>query len=269
MAGALMFGVTLFIYFIQPFSYSFDEHRYSFWIISLLNGALVGLIFLFYIAFIRAFTPRQVEEESWTLGKELAFWLLFLFLVGVGNFFLCELIYDNPNNFSYYYFRTEVIHSLIVGSFFLLFIVTGKYLHIVSKTTGKASTWDKVVRDFREGQKENSMIFIQADSPQDSIRFRVRDFLYAKVDGNYIEFYLVNSIGEVNRQIKRNTLLNVEKQLKDVLNIIRVHRSYLVSIYKVESVNGNAQGYRLGIKNCNEIIPVSRSYISSFDSVMS
>ncbi|GEM_PF-350566 len=268
MAGALMVGVSLFLYFIQPFSYDFDEHRFSFWIISLLNGLLVGSLFLVYTGMIRGFAPRLIDEEYWTLGRELSFWLLFLLLTGVGNFFLRELIYDNPNNLSFHYFRTEVIHALIVGSFFLLFIVSGKYLHIVSVTTGKAASWNKVIRDYRKGQMDDSMVTITSDSPSDNIRFRIQDFLYAKVDGNYIEYYLMDNNEMVKSQIKRNTMLNVEKQLKDFPNIIRVHRSYMVNIYKVESVSGNAQGYRLGIKNCNSIVPVSRSYISIFDAMM-
>ena len=268
-AGAFVLGVSHFLYLIQPFSYNFDEHRYPFWIISLLNGTLVGSIFLFYIALIKGFAPRLIDEEFWTLGRELGFWLLFLLLVGVGNFFLRELIYDNPNNFSFYYFRTEVIHSLIVGSFFLLFIVTGKYLHIVSSTIDKASTWNSVVRDYRNKQQGETEITVHAESAQDTIRFRVSEFLYAKVDGNYIEFYLMDDKNEeIQRHIKRNTLINVEEQLKDVPNIIRVHRSYLVNIYKIECVSGNAQGYRLGIKNSKDIVPVSRNYISAFDAVM-
>lgn len=269
MSAALGAGVSLFLYFIQPFSYNFDEHRFPFGIISLLNGTLVGTLFFLYTGMLRGFAPRVVDEDFWTLGRELGFWLLFLLLTGIGNFFLRELIYDNPNNMSLYYFRTEVTHALIVGSFFLLFIVTGKYLHIVSSTVDKASTWDILVRDFREEKQEDSVVTIPAESPQDRIRFRVPEFLYAKVDGNYIEFYLLGDNGEIKRQIKRNTLHNVEKRLEDVPNIIRVHRSYLVNLYKVESVSGNAQGYRLGIKNCNEVVPVSRSYITAFDAMMS
>ena len=269
MAGAFIVGVSLFLYFIQPFSYDFDEHRYPFWIISLINGTLIGALFIVYMGIIKGFASRLIDEEFWTLGRELGFWMVFLLLAGVGNFFLRELIYDNPNNFSFYYFRTEVIHALIVGSFFLLFIVTGKYLHIVSSTTGKATTWDRVVRDFREGQQQNAEVSIQSDSPQDGIRFRIPEFLYARVDGNYIEFYLRESDGEIKRHIKRNTLLNVERQLDEIPNIIRVHRSYLVNLYKVESVQGNAQGYKLSIKDSNAEVPVSRSYIPDFDAAMS
>jgi hypothetical protein len=268
MAAVFVAGVSLFLFLIQPFTYNFDEHRFSFWIISLLNGLLVGVLFIIYTGMIRGFAPRLIDEEFWTLGRELGFWLLFILLTGVGNFFLRELIYDNPNNMSLFYFKTEVVHSLIVGTFFLLFIVTGKYLHIVSSITNKATTWDRIVRDYRDGQYQDAVVTIQSESPQDSVKFRLINFLYVKVDGNYIEFYLLDDNGEVKRLIKRNTMHNVEKQLKDYPNIIRVHRSYLVNISKVESVSGNAQGYRLGIKNCDDVVPVSRSYISAFDEEM-
>jgi len=268
MAGILTAAVSLFIYFIQPFSYNFAEHKYTFSVISFLNGFLVGLLFLLYTGLIRGFSPHFFRERYWTLGKEVAFWIFFILITGVGNFFLRELIYDNPENFSLNFLKLEVVHSLTVGMLFLIAILTGKYIHILTTTRDKAVSWNKRVKNFREKEFENPTVTVTAESPMDHITFRLSEFLYAMVDGNYVEFHLRKKDGSSRRHITRNTLANVEKQLWHYPNILRVHRSYIVNIGKVNSVSGNAQGYKLQIEGTDDTIPVSRSYISSFDEVM-
>jgi DNA-binding LytR/AlgR family response regulator len=41
-------------------------------------------------------------------------------------------------------------------------------------------------------------------------------------------------------------------------NIYRCHKSYLVNLAKVNHVSGNAQGYKLHLKDVEDQIPVSR-----------
>ncbi|MFL3662109.1 MAG: LytTR family transcriptional regulator DNA-binding domain-containing protein [Polaribacter sp.] len=50
--------------------------------------------------------------------------------------------------------------------------------------------------------------------------------------------------------------------------ILKSHRSYLVTINYVDTVSGNAQGYKLPLKNYSEKIPVSRNMISTFNTKM-
>lgn len=268
MAGILTVTVALFIYLIRPFTYDYAEHRFPFWVISAFNGLLVGILFLFYTGMIRGFTPQLFLERHWTLGKELGFWFLFIFITGIGNFFLRELIYTSPENLSFYFLRLEIMHSMIVGTFFLLLIIMGKYIHIVTTTQDKANTWSKHVRDFRQKQFHNPSVTVISESPQEQISFHLAELLYIIVDGNYVELHLLNKDGTTRRHILRNTLGNVEKQLKTHSHILRVHRSYMVNITKITSVAGNAQGYKLQIENCESPVPVSRTYLPSFDDAM-
>jgi DNA-binding LytR/AlgR family response regulator len=111
-------------------------------------------------------------------------------------------------------------------------------------------------------------VTITAASEQDKIDFDLADFIYAHVDGNYVEFFLLNEDGNVECHIKRNTLKNVEEQLEKFGRVLRVHRSYLVNCNYIAKVEGNAQGYRLTFPGVEEKVAVSRRYISRFDNVM-
>lgn len=264
----LVVVVTLFQYVFQPFSYDFEEHRFSFFTISLLNGLLVSFVFLIFITTLKILTPNFFRGQQWTVGKEMGLWAGLLLAIGIGMFFRRELIYNNPHNLSFRYLITEVVNTYLFGSLIITVSVMINYIQLLKSTTEKAKTWNKLVQDFRKGQYEDPEITIAAKSPKESISFRLSEFVYAMSDGNYVEFYLQNQKGKISRYIKRNTLSGTEEQLSNYPTILRIHRSYIVNIYKIDSVSGNAQGYKLTLTDIETQIPVSRNHISSFEAAM-
>jgi hypothetical protein len=264
----LVVVVTLFQYVFQPFSYDFEEHRFSFFTISLLNGFLVSFVFLIFITILKTLTPNFFRRQQWTVGKEIGFWAVLLLAIGIGMFFRRELIYNNPNNLSFRYLITEVVNTFLVGSLIAIVSVMINYIQLLKSTTKKAKTWDKLVQNFRKDQYEDPSITITAKSPKDNINFRLSEIVYATSDGNYVEFYLQDQKGKISRYIKRNTLSGTEEQLSNHPSILRTHRSYLVNIHKIDSVRGNAQGYKLTLTGIETQIPVSRNHIPSFEAAM-
>lgn len=59
---------------------------------------------------------------------------------------------------------------------------------------------------------------------------------------------------------------SVEEQISSK-KILRCHRSYIVNLEKIESLKGNAQGYKLKIFDSNYIVPVSRKYLNLINEV--
>jgi len=80
---------------------------------------------------------------------------------------------------------------------------------------------------------------------------------------NYV---VINDI-TLSKQTFRSTLSKLADELL-VYNIVRCHRSYLVNINAIKSVSGNAQGLKLQLKNTEQIIPVSRKYISKIKTIL-
>lgn len=267
-AAILTIAVFLFNYVIEPFSYNFEEHRFSFLIISLFNGLLVGVVLMAFLLLLKITIPNSFREEAWTVGKEISLWVTILLLIGIANFFLRELIYDNPNNFSFRYLVTEVVNTFIIGSFFAVIAVMANYIYLLRSNVKNSLKWDELIETPSHANKSKSRITITAQNEKDKLVFRNADFLFAKSDGNYVEFFIKKENGGISREITRNTLTNVEEQFLNYKYILKVHRSYIVNLQHVQSVSGNAQGYKLTLSNTNIPVPVSRTYIPVLDAAL-
>ena len=95
--------------------------------------------------------------------------------------------------------------------------------------------------------------------------FDSNSFIYAKAEGNYADIYL-KSEDKISKLTKRIALKKLETQLADFPFIIKTHRSVLLNLNYIDSVSGNAQGYKVTLKDCPEAVAVSRNYIQSFES---
>ena len=267
-AVILTVAVFLFNYIIEPFSYNFDEHRFSFFVISLLNGLLVGIVITAFLFLSRITVSTYFREEGWTIRKEITLWATLLLLIGIANFFLRELIYDNPNNSSLRYLVTEIVNTFIIGSFFALIAVMANYIYLLRTSAQNSLKWNELIKTPSQAKRGKSQITIKAPSEQDTLVFRSSDFFFAKSDGNYVEFMIVNENGDISRKIIRNTLSNVEEQFLNYKHILKVHRSFIVNLQHVKSVKGNAQGYKLTLDSTDFRVPVSRTYVPVLDKAM-
>lgn len=266
----LVVVISLLILLFQPFNINYAEHKFSFPVIALFFGIADSAAFLITILVIRSLFPAYASENSWTILRELSLWAVILLVVGFVNFLLRNLVYANPNNLSVGYLLEEIAHSYLLGLLVATLLTLVNFALLIVSTSNKASGWDELVHRLNESKTEpqSHSVTIRAESEQDEVTFDLADLLYVQVDGNYVEFYLRNDQDQIVRHIKRNTLKEVARQLQPFPNTIRVHRSYLVNLDHVTSVQGNAQGYRLTLTGTTSAIPVSRSYIPAFEAVM-
>jgi hypothetical protein len=256
----IFLSAFFFLYFFQPFQVNFDEHKFPFFVIALLQSLLPSLLFAAYFAALFRWLVKG-NENSWTVGKELLHLSIVLFLMGSGNFLLRELLYDNPDNWSAGYFFEEIGHTYLVGFLLLMLLVPANYARLKTKNEDLSEKLNNQQQGMPDA--EHKTVPIETQLPSEHFKLAIQDFLYAQAEGNYV---LLFTSGNTNpeRQMKRMTLSQLETQLSDNSYIMRVHRAYLANIHKVKHVAGNAQGLQLTIENCNETIPVARSRISAF-----
>jgi DNA-binding LytR/AlgR family response regulator len=67
--------------------------------------------------------------------------------------------------------------------------------------------------------------------------------------------------GVYKKRIQRNTLRNIEQQLKAYASFIRCHRTCIINTYYIEELSRKFNNYFLTIKGYDEQIPVSRQYL--------
>lgn len=249
----------LFTYLFDPFIVNVAEHKIdSLWIV-VLHAFIPIPIALGYIFLLK----KSVRDiENWTLGREFLHLLIILFLIGLVNFFVRDFIYINPDNWSFKYLWEEIRNTFLVGSLLLIIILPLNLERLIYKH----STVLKKLPTHQQNVKEiNTIAQIQTPIIEERFELDIQTFLFAKVDGNYLEIFYSTSNG-FDKHLKRLTLKEFDDQLSSFPFIFKVHRSYIVNLNAITSISGNAQGYVLRLKDyAQRTIPVSRSKIKAFN----
>ena len=246
-----------FQYFFQPFEVNPREHKMPFFWITVMH-TLVALLILILASLIIKWT--QVQTESWTVWKDILFLGLFFLIVGIAQFLIRDIIYDNPNNWSLRYFSEEIRNTFLIGMLFAMILVPLNQNRLYQRNVARAS-----------GLRSNSIkpvqthtLHIHTKLKQDNFELDPSQLLFAKADRNYVEIHLLEN-RQRKKALKRMSLRSLEQQLKPISHIVKTHRSYLVNLHYLESVSGNAQGYQLKMKHLDIPIMVSRALIPSFE----
>ena len=255
----IVFTFTLcFNYFFEPFEVARSEHKLDFFWISVIHG-LVPMIIIIILALIAA-SPHL--EEYWTVKKELLLLGGLLLSIGITQFFIRDIIYDNPGNWSIKYFYEEIRNTFLIGGLFALIITSINFNILLSKNRQKAN-----LLHFESTNKDSSRkVLIKTQVKKDDLTIDVNNFLFARSQGNYSELYLENY--HPQKTLKRISLKELAEVFRPFDFILKTHRSYLVNLKKVNHVKGNAQGYQLKLDHCNETVPVARNLIKEFESKM-
>src|SRR5690606_18542199 len=138
------------------------------------------------------------------------------------------------------------------GTLFFFILISLNFNRLYSKNSKHANSLNNALFVFEP--LDNSNIVITTKLKNENLQLDINMLLFAKAEGNYVELCLKET--EVRKVILRITLKELESILKPYDNIIKTHRSYLVNLYHVKNVTGNAQGYKLQLHDFDDLVPV-------------
>jgi len=212
-------------------------------------GVVVALIFLFtQFPLRKIFRIQHFKIKNyllWLLLEIILISLVYIFIYGnpIGNFFN-DLIYS---------LKYTLLGICLPYSFAILFIYHKNQrveIHdLKNKISKPLPTGEHLISFNDEGGK---------------IKFSIRlmDILVLESADNYVMvFYL--SEENMKRKLLRNTLKNLENKLTE-FPIVRCHRSFMVNIQNVVSVQKEGKKFQLKIKEMKKNIPVSQKYSPLF-----
>jgi len=103
---------------------------------------------------------------------------------------------------------------------------------------------------------------------RDQVKFSVKskDILYLESTDNYVTVYFANE-EKVSKHMIRTSLKNIENADLSA-KLLRCHRSFIVNLENVLWMKKEGRNFVLKIKNIDSFIPVSRSYIPQFKSLL-
>lgn len=259
--------VFLIMYLLQPFGISQMQSGYKLFI--LLGYGLVSSVALGICVYVLpALFPAYHREQRWTLGKHLFNTLLICFLIAVGNWLYSSWVYGLALNWRL--FSISVIWVALLAPFpIVIFMMWNRNLQL-SRNLREATEMNyHLSRKIPSGDEEVSTgtkeccpeILIFSGGTKEMLEVTAEEFLYAEAEGNYVKVtFRSGKDGKVIQKLLRATMKQAEEAVAVNPFIIRCHRAYLVNVQQVVKVDGNSQGYRLRLKECEEEVPVSRAY---------
>ena len=146
-------------------------------------------------------------------------------------------------------------------------LILAHYIYTIKKQIKISSQINKKILEKSKISNGTETITIEASNKRENISLLINNFLYITSADNYIDVYYLEG-NAIKHNLLRNTLNNIEKQTSNNQSIHRCHKSYIVNMTKIDSVLGNASGYKINLKNTDLLIPISRKYKENIFSLL-
>ncbi|WP_205510783.1 LytR/AlgR family response regulator transcription factor [Longitalea arenae] len=213
--------------------------------------------------------PGVYREEKWTVGKELLHMCWHLVPIAIGNWLLTHWLYHSKlsvhNLFSFLWI------TFVVGIFPLGLNILLKQQRLLKKYQAGALRLDEQLKQPEQMPQPESalpgILTFTSENGKEQLSVAVNDLRYITAADNYIRICFIKG-HEPAFHLLRNTLRKAEESLSAFPQFFRCHRAYIVNLVAVEHVSGNAQGYKLHLRDVEELIPVSRSLNARLSEVL-
>lgn len=249
-AGSGIF-VGLFLIIFQPFGASI-------WRAPLKNFYLAGYGMVTFVVLLLVLSigpflfKKWYQEEKWTVGREISHTLLIIVFIAFGN-----LLYTQQFNIS----SIDLLSILFwVAITLAVGIIPASVITLINynRLLHKHLTTDLRVKGYSAENSASKQLTLIAENEKDSLSIEANDLLFIESANNYSEVVFWQN-DKREKKLLRSSLSRIEEQIQDA-DIVRCHRSFIVNLRQVENISGNAQGYKLQLKNEASVLPVARRY---------
>ncbi|WP_396602606.1 LytTR family DNA-binding domain-containing protein [Algibacter sp. R77976] len=251
---ALILGalIPVLLMTLEPFD---NSNNFSYKYLILSGYAICIIIPLVIIHPIENYIYK-IQTNRWFILNECIYIITTLFLIFVFSFFYHFFVISGLPSFT-----NESIKVFII-SFGLPFtpIVVPLWLYLRSKYGQiEVPMYDKSTT------KKIKSVTIIGNNKSESLTIFESDFIFAKAQQNYVDVFF-NTENGMQQKTFRSTLSNIMKQLPKAW---QVHRSYLVNLDYLKTVEGNARKRFIRISATEETIPISQVYYKALNKRLS
>jgi len=251
--GGFVFSF-LFLWVFEPFGlYNLTETANKIFVIGLY--VIIGLVLMV----IQFFILQNYLIKRNTVLITILWIALSIFIQGTSASILNSYLFNDGHFYLkwFLYFQGVVLSiSIIPISTFVLIhysLTLKKRLKIATKLNESLKQKDNL----EYNNKQN--IIINSENKNEGFSINLDSFLFIRSVDNYIEVNILKN-GNTEQKLIRYSLLKVEKDNKNLFELLRCHKSFIINKRKIESVTGNAAGFKLKLFESEILIPVSRKW---------
>jgi len=261
---ALSLGVFLFVLFFEPFPVRFQELNDSL----IFNSGFGGIVFILLISFSTLFPKLSQSTDSGDeVNEVLTYFSGFIILVLSSAAFAFYLRYVGRAEITFYIMFRIVLICLVPPVVLRLYSLRTKSSYenklLLQENTSMKKQLDKIEEDSLNVTLE----FVSENNAENS-KLQLSTIAYIKSADNYVEIYHWDE-DILKKILLRNTLKNIEMQVKPYSNFVRCHRTCIVNSKHIQKLNRQINNWWLTILNSDEKIPVSRQYIITLKEAIS
>lgn len=248
-AGIVIF---LMLYLLQPFGFS--QFRGNKFLVALGFGVITSICngvfsYLFFGVILRKITKVTVLIFG-------LFSIALMLLIALANSF----------------YAAYVFHVSLSWQLVFIFLYWGLIVGVVMTVISMSIQYNRFLRtklnlllEKTDESQRGIAILIHDQAVRGShISILINDFLYAEARKNNVSVCYQEAGLVVKREI-RATLSGLLAELP-YPNIFQCHRSFVVNVNNITSAKGNSNGYQLHLGNCEDVIPVSRTFVRGLKS---
>ena len=254
-------GVVTFmlIALIAPFGFAALSviHRLLF---ALVIGFVSSISVILVVTSFRKILPNYMQEDSWTVGKEVTLYISVVAIICVLIFLFFVVLNLSTTPLSDL-FKKVALFTAAISIFPIIIQVLYEQYRFQKRSAVNALALTKNLGS-------NSKVPSGVDNGAESIRFEAENgkvelqlgmdqICYLKADGNYVEVFYLNQ-EKMEKKLIRNRLKVFAEQLPGRL-FFHCHKSYVVNGKQILSVEGNARNFELTLHATSFRVPVSRS----------
>lgn len=214
--------------------------------------------------------PALYDDDRWTVGRQIIQVLFVLFCVSLGNLAVMRLLSLGHATF------WEMYGSVTLIGFFPISVGTFineqrrlkrnlAHAQLLNQQLARLTIDPPVLTPaVRESVAETSPIVLNSENGRDKLSLTPDQLRYVESVGNYVDVYWLHT-GLLQKTVLRSTLKEIDAALASYPDFLRCHRAFLVNLRAVSHADGNARGYQLTLTDVPNRIPVSRSFVDTFD----
>lgn len=253
---SISFGVFLFILFFQPFP--LDEIDFNNRLLLIAGLGSIVFLFMVLVRFFVQWLKQKYEQSTPEYGLS-TFMGGFIILVLCSVAFAFYLRYVGSVRISFY-IMIKIVLVCLAPPVALWQFDTLKELREQNATLlQEKEIIQGKVEKFEDDYLPKSIEIISENNGE-NLNLLIANIAFIKSADNYIE--IAYKDGDVFRKkLLRNTLKNIEQQLRQYSNFTRCHRICIVNTHYIEKLNRNYSNHWLILKGFDERIPVSIQYV--------